>query len=209
MFGFFDVPPPISRSIDVVSFAEGDGMKVGILGGTFDPPHIAHLGLARNVLSSGLVEEVWLVPCLRHRFGKKPAPFRDRLAMCKLLIENEDHMKVSDIEQRLERPGYTLDLIVALGEANPKIDFRLVAGTDIYFQKDSWHHFEEVIRLAPPIYVARQGIDPIPEPTLPMPPAISSTDVRLALQSGKHPTDAVPIKILQYIEAHAIYGRNN
>lgn len=180
-------------------------MIIGVLGGTFDPPHLGHLVLARSALASGKVDEVWLIPCLEHRFGKQPAPFDDRLAMCRLLTEGESRMKVSDIEKTLNRPGHTIDLVNALKRANPSDELRLLAGSDIYHEREKWHLFDEIAKIAPPIYVERAGERPIPEPTLPAPPGIASSELRESLASGMRPIKAIPEKVLEYIEERGLY----
>ncbi len=180
-------------------------MTVGILGGTFDPPHLGHLGVASSALSAGLVDEVWLIPCLSHRFGKSPEPFEHRLAMCELLAGDDSRIRVSDVEARLNRPGYTLDLVRRLQREHPTLAFRLIAGTDIYHEREKWHRYDEVARLAPPIYVARQGEPPIPEPTLAPPPDISSSRIRGALRRGERPEGVTLESVLRYIEAHVLY----
>jgi len=180
-------------------------MTTGILGGTFDPPHLGHLELASIALASGEVQEVWFVPCLTHRFAKEPAPFEHRLAMCCLMVSGEAAMKVSDMETRLERPGYTLDLVRALRAAHPNLSIRLLAGADIYHERDKWHRYDETAKLAPPLYVARQGVEPIPEPTLPAPHGISSSSIRDALARGERPDDVLSREVLDYIEAHGLY----
>lgn len=182
-------------------------MMIGILGGTFDPPHLGHLIAAKNVLAAGLADEVWLIPCLAHRFGKAPAPFDHRLAMCRLLIEGHLNLRVSDIEVTVNRPGYTIDLVHRLMQAHPENEFRLIAGTDIYHQKDLWHHYDEIARLAPPIYVARQGEPPIPEPVLPAPPDISSHKLREAIAWGETPEDKMPRTVIDYARALGLYRR--
>ncbi|MCP4678906.1 MAG: nicotinate-nicotinamide nucleotide adenylyltransferase [Deltaproteobacteria bacterium] len=180
-------------------------MTVGILGGTFDPPHLGHLELAITALASGEVREVWFVPCLTHRFAKRPAPFEHRLAMCRLLVAEEAAMKVSDMETRLERPGYSLCLVRALRAEHPELTFRLLAGADIYHERDKWHRYDETAKLAPPLYIARQGVEPIPEPTLKAPARICSSDLRDAFARGERPDDVLQKEVLDYIEAHGLY----
>ena len=179
---------------------------VGILGGTFDPPHRGHLGVARNTLAAGPVKQVWFVPCLRHAFGKQPVAFAHRLAMCRLLIAGEPRMRVSDVEAEIDSPGRTLDLIRHLQRSHSQTRFRLIAGSDIYHERGKWHRYEDVARLAPPIYVERSGEPPIPEPTLPAPPAISSEQIRAALARGERPVDGLPEAVIDYIGEHRLYG---
>jgi nicotinate-nucleotide adenylyltransferase len=183
-------------------------MIVGILGGTFDPPHVGHLGAARAAVDSGQIEVAWLVPCVRHAFGKLPAQFKHRMAMCSLLVEGHEGVEVSDAEARLAEPGKTLDLILGLRQEHPEHGFRLIAGADIYHQRHLWHRYEEVARLAPPIYVARKGVESIDLPTLPAPPNISSSQIREQLDQRERPVGGVPEAILDYIEEHGLYGWN-
>jgi len=183
-------------------------MDVGILGGTFDPPHKGHLELARIVLSSGEVEQVWFVPCFAHRLGKQPASFADRLAMCRLLVADEVSMCVSDIEQELEHPGYTLELLHALAARYPSHGLRLVAGTDIYHEREKWHRYDEVASLAPPIYVERLGSPPIPLPMLPPPPEISSSRIRQEIENGISTCVDVPQEVMDYIVSRGLYRRS-
>jgi nicotinate-nucleotide adenylyltransferase len=179
---------------------------VGVFGGTFDPPHLGHLGLARSVLDSHLVQEVWFVPCLTHRFRKKPASFEDRVAMCRLLISGESHMRVTTIETRIEKPGYTLAMVERMKAENPKIDFRLVAGADIFHEKDKWFQYEEIEKLAPPIYVERKGVAPIPPMTLPGPMEVSSRELRHLVSKGERPVDKLSQEVMDYILKHDLYS---
>ncbi|MDJ0764818.1 MAG: nicotinate-nicotinamide nucleotide adenylyltransferase [Myxococcota bacterium] len=182
-------------------------MVIGVFGGTFDPPHLGHLGVADRVISSGLADEVWFIPCRDHRFGKTPAPYDARLAMCRLLINGREGMRVSDIESTLARPGYTYDLVVTLKDTYPDHAFRLIAGADVYHERDKWHRYDEIARLAPPIYLAREGVPPIDLPALEAPIGASATTIRERLRSGKGPLDLVPAAVLDYIAQHGLYRR--
>jgi nicotinate-nucleotide adenylyltransferase len=181
-------------------------MRLGVLGGTFDPPHLGHLGVVDSALASGQLDRVLLVPCLAHAFGKAPAPFEHRLAMCRLLAAGEPRAEVSDAERDLAVPGRTLELLRVLRERRPEAALRLVVGSDIWSERDAWHRFDEVARLAPPLWIARAGAPPIPESTLPAPPEISSRAVRAALAAGERPARLVPAAVLDYIAAHGLYG---
>lgn len=180
-------------------------MIVGILGGTFDPPHLAHLMVATRAIDSGLVDEVWLVPCLTHRFGKSPVPFVHRIAMCERLTAKSPCIKVTDIEAELDRSGYTLDLVKLLRGRYPTITFRLIAGTDIYHERDKWHRYDDVAELAPPIFVERRGVPPIPESTLDAPPPISSSDIRARIARGETVDALTTPPVWAYIQEHDLY----
>ncbi len=185
-------------------------MIIGILGGTFDPPHRSHLIVATTVLNAGLADEVLIVPCLKHRFGKTPVGFIHRLAMCELLVEDHPKIKVSDIELSIDRPGYTLVLLQKLKAQFPEHDLRMIAGTDIYHQRYQWYQFDEIEKIAPVIYVGRQGEEDIGRPVLPAPPEISSKKIREELSRRVHVSDEkLPTSILEYIIKHNLYGFGN
>ncbi|MCU0661793.1 MAG: nicotinate-nicotinamide nucleotide adenylyltransferase [Myxococcota bacterium] len=181
-------------------------MIAGVLGGTFDPPHVGHLGLVRAALISTLVDEVWLAPCWSHRFGKAPAAFEHRVEMCRLLVAEEPRASVTDIERRLERPGHTLDLVLALQRDNPGVQLRLLAGADIYFQQHLWHRYDEIARIAPPLYSARRGAPELPRPFLEAPREVSSSELRQLLRRKERPVDLIPHAVLKYIESHGLYA---
>ena len=124
-------------------------MKVGIFGGTFDPPHNGHLALCRTVLESALVDRVIIVPCLRHAFGKQPVPFEHRVAMCELMAGQDEEVLVNEAEAALDEPGKTLALVRYLMSNNPDVEFRLVAGSDIWHERDKWYHFDDIARADP------------------------------------------------------------
>lgn len=183
-------------------------MKIGILGGTFDPPHLGHLGMALNVLKTGKVREIWFVPCLAHRFGKAPTAFEHRVAMCRILIAGHAPLSVSTIEKSINRPGYTLDLVIRLIADFPTHRFYLIAGQDIYHQKENWHHYNEIALLAPPIYVARVGEPPIPEPLVEAPIDVSSSEIRQLLAEKQPLEDRIPAEIVEYINTHKLYTKD-
>jgi len=181
-------------------------VRVGILGGTFDPPHVGHLELAKIVVNSGLVDKVWLVPCLKHAFAKQPVAFEHRVEMLNLLIANEPQLSISQMEKNIEKPGQTLTLIKAFKSKFPKHTFRLVAGSDIYHERNKWYRFDEISRLAPPIYVKRLGVAPILEPTLKAPPKVSSKKLREAIRQGQTIKELIPTLVMKYIRTHKLYG---
>jgi nicotinate-nucleotide adenylyltransferase len=125
--------------------------------------------------------------------------------MCGLLIEGDERLKILDIEKELKNPGHTLDLVVALRDGYPGYDFRLILGTDIYYEKERWRSWEELVRMAPPLYVDRKGVKPIPEPTLPAPPGIKSSELRAVLRRGQDTGNAIPKSVLDYILSRGLY----
>src|SRR5689334_19214083 len=140
--------------------------KVGLFGGSFNPPHVAHQLVALYVLET-LVDEVWFVPTYAHPFGKALAPYADRVAMCELAAAPLGaRAQVSRAEEELaRRPEFvasrTLDLVEYLGQKYPDAQLHLVVGTDILGETAKWHRWDDVARAAPPIVIGRAGF-PLP-----------------------------------------------
>jgi len=178
---------------------------VGVFGGTFDPPHAAHLELARTVLDHGAADRILFVPCLRHAFMKHPAAFAHRVAMCELLVADDPRMEVSRVEETLENPGRTLDVVEALEAARPGDRLRLVVGSDIFFEREKWYRYEEIERRAPPVYVARRGVPSVPVPVLPAPSDLSSSSIRERIAAGADPRGLLPLRVAEYVVSHRLY----
>ncbi len=183
--------------------------RVGLLGGTFDPPHLGHLLLGTWALATGGVDELLLVPVWVHAFGKAAAPFGHRLTMARLLAEELAPRAVaSDVEAGLGAPSRTLRTIEALARARPGDGFRLVIGEDILAECHDWHRWEEVAALAPPLVAGRAGA-PRPagaRPREPCLPDVSSSEVRRRLAAGEDAAALVPAPVLDYVRRHGLYG---
>jgi nicotinate-nucleotide adenylyltransferase len=134
--------------------------KVGILGGTFDPPHLAHLRIAEEALEAFSLDEVWFCPAFDppHRKEKPKADFEERLHMTSLAVENNPAFKVIDIE-RGESPSYTIITLQKLKKLFPQVNFYLIIGWDSFLELPSWHRYQELIDLAELIVCTRGNMD--------------------------------------------------
>jgi nicotinate-nucleotide adenylyltransferase len=134
--------------------------KVGILGGTFDPPHLAHLRIAEEALEAFSLNEVWFCPAFDppHRKEKPKADFEERLHMTSLAVENNPAFKVIDIE-RGESPSYTIITLQKLKKLFPHMNFYLIIGWDSFLELPSWHRYQEVIDYAELIVCTRGNMD--------------------------------------------------
>jgi len=134
--------------------------KVGILGGTFDPPHLAHLRIAEEALEAFSLDEVWFCPAFDppHRKEKPKADFEKRLHMTSLAVENNPAFKVIDIE-RGESPSYTIITLQKLKKLFPQVNFYLIIGWDSFLELPSWYRYQELIDLAELIVCTRGNID--------------------------------------------------
>jgi nicotinate-nucleotide adenylyltransferase len=176
------------------------------LGGSFNPPHVAHLMAAYWTLATQGVSEVWLLPSYRHPFGKSLAPYRDRVRMCRLAAAAIRGVGVCDAEEELKDDplvGKTARTLEHLARKHPRTRFALVVGTDILGETDKWYRFDRVRQLARLIVVGRAG-HPDAEGVPSLPP-ISSTEIRERLERGEDVSALVPAKVLRFIEERGLY----
>jgi len=162
--------------------------RVGILGGSFNPPHAGHVAAAKAVLRAGLADEVWLMPCWRQE-GKRLAPFGARMGMVRLVCRGIKGVKASDFEKKHNRTGKTIETVRALRRTYPRTCFSWVIGSDLLRTLDSWDE-AAALKKAVDFIVVRRGT--MPAKKLPAnfavlhvkTPDISSTEIRRALASG-------------------------
>jgi nicotinate-nucleotide adenylyltransferase len=179
---------------------------VALLGGSFNPPHVAHLMAAYWTLATQRVREVWLLPSYRHPFGKELAPFDDRVRMCELAVRELRGAAVCTAERELAgdplvgKTARTLEHLVA---KHPDLDFALVVGADILPDTPKWYRWERVRELARIVVVGREGFPPVPgAPSL---PAISSTEIRARVARGEDVAGLVPRRVLEYVREKGLY----
>ncbi|MCC6556268.1 MAG: nicotinate (nicotinamide) nucleotide adenylyltransferase [Polyangiaceae bacterium] len=189
--------------------------RIAIFGGSFNPPHVAHVLAVAYALSAAPVDEVLVVPVFQHPFSKELAPFEDRLAMCRLAVGWLPRVEISDVERELGGESRTLRTLEHLAEVNPGWAMRLLVGADVVADLPKWHRFDRGAAIAPPIVLGRGGYAPlaaggahpieIAEVSLPQ---VSSTEVRDALAAGD--LDAVrwrlPRAVVDYIMERGLYG---
>ncbi len=134
--------------------------KVGILGGTFDPPHLAHLRIAEEAREAFSLSEVWFCPAFDppHRKEKPKADFEKRLHMTSLAVENNPAFKVIDIE-RGESPSYTIITLQKLKKLLPQVNFYLIIGWDSFLEFGTWYRYQELIDYAELIVCTRGNMD--------------------------------------------------
>lgn len=148
--------------------------RVGLFGGSFNPPHVGHVLSVAYALSVFELDRVLVVPVYRHSFGKSLLRFEKRLELCQLAFEGWPNVEVSAVEATLPVPSRTLATIEALERAQPAFEFRLIVGTDILPEASQWHAFEEIQRRAPVCVLPRTGAGA----EAPILPEISSTEIR-------------------------------
>ncbi len=133
--------------------------RVGILGGTFNPPHLAHLVCASQAASQLSLDHVLLTPNAvpphkRARMDPGPA---ERLELCRLAVAGDDRLRVCDLEIVRGGPSYTVDTLRVLHERDPEDHLTFILGGDIALGLPSWHEPEAVLELATLAVAERSG----------------------------------------------------
>jgi nicotinate-nucleotide adenylyltransferase len=180
--------------------------RIGLLGGSFNPPHLGHLLIATAVYAVEEIDHLWVIPTASHAFGKDLAPFADRVRMCHLAFRHlAGGAAVVDIESRLPAPSYTVTLLRVLHALRPGIKPVWIAGSDVLADLPRWKEPEEVQRLARFVVVPRRGFEGGARLGIDL-PELSSTDVRTMLHEGKSIEGLVDREVLAYIDRRELYG---
>jgi nicotinate-nucleotide adenylyltransferase len=171
-------------------------MRVALLGGSFNPPHIGHLMAALYVRACLADDEVWLMPTFHHPFGKATAPYEHRVAMCELAArELGPWLKVSRAEAEVKGEGRTIELLEHLLPRNPGTQFRLVIGSDIIADLPQWRAWDRIKELVTVTVLYRAGY-PAAGTVGPPLAEVSSTEIRQRLGAGEEPGELVPRAVL-------------
>lgn len=173
-------------------------IRVGLLGGSFNPPHLGHADICKYVLDRDLCDRVWIIPCFTHPFGKPMAPFGARLTMCRFAFQDfGEKVWVSDVEKALGGVSHTVKTIEHLRAKNPNKIFSLIMGADVSREKEQWREFERIRDLVNIIEIPRGPNGPIMD--------ISSTEIRRLIKGGESYGNYVVIPVAVYIVTHALY----
>jgi nicotinate-nucleotide adenylyltransferase len=181
-------------------------VNVGVFGGSFNPPHVAHVLAVVYCLAVEEIDEVLVVPCFRHPFAKELAPFEHRFAMCERAMAGIPRARVSRVEEELGGESRTLRTIEHLRAESPHTAYRLIVGADLLLEGRRWQGFERIVELAPPIVLGRAGVTAEGAPP-PMLPEVSSRSIRDAVRRSaiSEITRWVPREVLRYIEENRLY----
>ena len=177
-----------------------------VFGGSFDPPHIGHVGLVDYALSRPDVGSVWVIPVFQHAFDKALTPFDVRLRMCELAFGSRPGVVISELERELGGESRTLRLVEALAEREPGAELRLLVGADVLAEVERWHRFEDIAAIAPPLVIGRGGLGREGlDDDVPTMPEVSSSELRRQLAAGADVSHLVPSPVAEYITEHGLY----
>jgi nicotinate-nucleotide adenylyltransferase len=180
---------------------------VAFFGGSFNPPHIAHVMAVTVVLATHDVDRVLVVPTYKHPFAKALAPYDDRVKMCELAMGWLPRTEVSRVEEELGGESRTLRTIEHLAAAHADWKLRLVIGADIVADVPRWFGFDEIARIAPPIVLGRAGVTG-PNAPPPLLPDVSSTDVREMIARGEWSAlePLMPRAVFEHVRSRGLYA---
>jgi nicotinate-nucleotide adenylyltransferase len=201
-------------------------MRIGLLGGSFDPPHNAHLAVARAVRAAKSLDRVDLLVSGQspHAEGKSShAEVKHRLAMARIAVEGQPGLGVEDWETKQQGRSYSIETVRHLQSAHPDNEYFFIVGGDMLADLPSWREATELLRRIEFIPVFRPGhtsevfrelkgklpevvLESLHANVVKMPlQAISSTAIRAAVAAGESISHAVPAAVEAYIRAHRLY----
>ena len=186
-------------------------MRVGLLGGTFDPVHHGHLVVAQAALEELELDEVRLLVAGDPWMKAGTTPAAVRVELCELAVADHDELVVDDRECRRDGPTYTVDTLEELRAENPDRELVFLLGADAAARLEQWHRADELFHLARFVAVNRPGhpMPALPEQveTLDVPPLdISSTQLRELAGRGRSLRYLVPEQARRRIGEYGLYG---
>jgi nicotinate-nucleotide adenylyltransferase len=198
------------------------GREVGVLGGAFNPPHIAHLLLAQEAIDGLGLDEVILVPtgeAPHKRISPEPGR-RVRLEMAELAAECGERLSASGLEVERDGPSYAYRTLELLVDENPGSQLTFVMGADVAAGLEGWHRPERVVELARIAIAERPGFDRSEADevlerlgaagraeAIDMPPiGVSSSMVRARVAAGRPIRWLVPDPVRELIAERGIYA---
>jgi nicotinate-nucleotide adenylyltransferase len=139
-------------------------VKIGVFGGTFDPPHIGHLIAAQDAADALRLDRLLFVPAGSppHKRERVITPAPLRLEMLNAALIDEPRFQVCDLELRREGPSFTADTLRELNRLQPRDELYLLLGADQVRDLPGWYQPEEVARLSRIVLISRAGIDAAP-----------------------------------------------
>jgi nicotinate-nucleotide adenylyltransferase len=201
-------------------------MRVGVFGGTFDPPHLGHLAAAQEALEVRGLQRVLFVPSERNplKLDNRISPTEHRLAMTALAVADDPRYALSHADVGGDGPSFTVDLLARLQQQlGPNTELAFISGMDVLHELHRWREPLRMLELACLIVIARPGQQPIrPEDVDARVPgasrritvvetpgvAISSTELRARVAAGRSIRYLVPDGVAAYITAHGLYRRS-
>lgn len=185
--------------------------RIGVIGGTFDPPHSGHLIIAEEVRLALELSEVWFIPTnVPPHKEEAMSSAENRIKMVEKAIKSNPHFKVNQIEMEREGKSYTIDTMRVLKERNPDTTFYFILGADMVEYLHEWDGIDELRNLVTFVGVKREGYhlnSKIPIIEIPIPMVdISSSMIKDRLVRNKTVTYLIPESVEAFINKEHLYG---
>jgi nicotinate-nucleotide adenylyltransferase len=197
--------------------------RIGMFGGSFDPPHLAHVALAQAAVAQLQLDLLLIVPTGQAWYKDRALSAAEhRLAMSRLAFDGLQRVQVDEREMRRSGPSFTIDTLEALQAENPGASLYLIIGKDQFAALKTWHRWQDLVRIAIICIAdradsasAEAGFDsqirlahPLVHLQLPLMP-VSATDIRRQISSGAATPQGlaglVSGPVARYIERHRLY----
>lgn len=191
-------------------------IRIGLFGGSFDPFHIGHKALIESFLKSGKLDELWVIPTYKppHKVDLSITPFRNRLEMCRIGVQNLQGVSVTDIEQKLPTPSYTFQTLSQFKKMFPYYRFYLCIGGDQLLNFHQWMLYDAILYMSHLLVAERPGISfasikkeiwEKAEFIEHQPLDVSSTKIRRLIKSGAIQHAPLSQDIKDYIVLNKLY----
>ncbi len=197
--------------------------KIGIMGGTFDPPHTGHLAMAEHVRTVMALDEIWFLPTggVTYKENSKMSPPKDRLAMTRLAVEGNPYFSVNAMEAESGKACYSYETMETLRKIYPDVAFTFIVGADSLGYMDAWREPGRLLQCCDIAAVNRTGTgwEQMEEKKtlleekfranitlVSMPPVdVSSSWLREQINQGKNVDPYLSDAVSEYIRQHELY----
>ena len=199
-------------------------MRIGIFGGTFNPPHKGHKRMALEMMKAASLNKMLIIPTFTppHKNATDLATGKDRMKMCELLF-SEDCFTVSDVEMKREGKSYTVDTLTELKKIYPEDELFLVIGSDMLLSFDRWYRYEDILSTATLCVATRENeistetLSDYAETKLGLsegayilsemsPMVCSSTEVRNMVKKGSDLSAVLTESVAEHIRNYDLYS---
>ncbi len=197
--------------------------KVGIYGGTFNPPHIGHIGAARAFIRDAELDKLFIIPSFipPHKFFRGEATVKQRVHMCELAFGDIEKTEISNLE--IDRGGKSYTYLTLEELSSPDSDLYMLIGTDMFLTLEEWNYPEKIFNLANICYIRRESdtkltkeieaaivrytekygarIYEIKAPVI----QISSSELRSMYKGGQDTSEYISRAVSEYIRNEGLY----
>ena len=196
--------------------------RIGLMGGSFDPPHLAHAALAQSAIEQLQLDRLIVLPTgdARHK-SRTLTDGQHRLKMTQLAFAGLEQCKIDDREILRAGPSYTIDSLLEIQKDEAGSEFSLIIGEDQALQFSTWHRWRDILSMTHLVVAQRPHESSISQSSAQLHPsemdtvitldfeamAVSATQIRLRIENRQDVSAWVPANVLQYIHKQNLYTK--